>query len=425
MKLFFVFLFLTLLSSCKKEATNSWYASDFGLDEYMLPEGNYNTTKYKVTYLVDGDTLTGILDTGSDITTFKPKETKKYEKTFDGDLKLIDGSVVEMKYYQVHSIMWGRAEVRNKYLHPKVKEPEYSDNHILGRDLFGGGVLQIDHYDNCLRLATDTSIMKIKGVPVDCRFDDRGRVYLLAEINGKELELLIDTGNSCDIELNQSNFFAQSFEDVIETKVLEIDGVQVFFNALGDVKIGAKIFKNCRISNEGNPNNMVGVGFLRRFKSITIDYLHQKLYMELPPDCIVSDDISCIFSSDTITVEPLEWMNYYLHVFDSYDFSMVPNGDFYRVKSLSWRNTEDNRDALALGDTVVGIDNLLFSEEYKDLVNSVDNMMYFSDARERGSYIHDALWLKNDVVLHLLKSGELISHTFSRRKFLEEPPCTG
>lgn len=77
---------------------------------------------------------------------------------------------------------------------------------------------------------------------------------------------------------------------------------------------------------------------------------------------------------------------------------------------------------LALSDTIIGVNETLFSDSYWDQMGGGMKYRYTSDRVERAVSVKSAMYMSNEALFHHLKNGKVHSTLFKRREYLKDMP---
>ncbi len=412
-----VLIVMSLLLSCQNKE-EKYYPKD--LDYIEIPLDPYEIQpRYKVAFSVNGDSIYGIFDTGSDISLVATNKSIVPDKV--DSIRLANGKIIPIQLNVVKEFSWGKLRLKDKliWLYSNKKNPYLSN--LLGREVLKGSIVQIDHYNHCIKLTTNAKKIEAKGIAIPCRFDFKDTIYIKAKIAGKELEFLLDTGYSGAFLLKGSTYQSLNFQTPIIWKDKSNNGNK--YN-LADISIGDKTFQNCRIQEDLLcPHPLLGATFLRRFKTITIDYINKQLYLELPQDIEATKDISLKFSSDTIKPVSLQELSQFYKVFNSFDFQLDSLGDLYEVSSLALLENKDF--PLSLGDTIIGVNQILFTDSYNSQIKNAKQYRLVKDKEKNLKTIDNIINKDSQASFHYLKNGKVHHSVFHRRKYLTNPPQFG
>lgn len=417
LKLIIAIIFISVFSSCRDKQANTWYVKDFEYDEIPIKNDNTNTEKYHIDYMIDDKIYSGILDTGSDITTIIVQDSTaksgrvSYVIRYDGKFDTLD-----LKGF--HRVKLGKAEIINQRIYLETNNKIFSKSNILGRNILRGAVIQIDNYNNCIKLATNDNKIEPKGMPIECRFDEKDNVYVYLKIKGEKREFLIDTGFYDEIAIGNDKYNSDIFKNSI-TVTFDIKENINEKLTLCDVSLGGKTFKNCNIKSGTTPFYLLGTKFLSRFKTITIDYINKRLFMELPESHTFNDKIKFDFDKDTINAVSMEWLFALYKRYNAYSIDIMQMGDIYKVISTSLLSNSELKDFdLTVGDTIIGVNNYLFTDKYLSQFDNRHEYRVLVDNDEQLNHLTNTMWLKSEGLFHYIKNGKAKSIKLKRRKFL-------
>lgn len=414
----FCYLMLVVVTSCKNQ-TEVFYPKDLDYVEIPINDHSHKAI-YDAVFNVNEETVNGILNTRAGINYCKvdspiiPDTTKS--------IKLANGKLFTGIIKNNTEIQWGQIKLKNQPVCFDSTEESLFSNDILGRTILEGSIVQIDHSDYCIKLSTDTTKIQPKGFAIPCKFDSENNIYISLKIGDKNYEAILNTGYSGELALctkdaqdaNLQNAVTLENKDKAQEKKLCY---------ISEISIGNKVFKFCRIESGTYIENHLGVSFLRRFKSITIDYINKRLYFELPKDIHINNSINLNFSSDTIQAVPAIFLNQFFVIFNGYGFNLEPLDHLYEVRSVAL--TEANKETGSqphIGDTIIGVNNVLFTDSYN--VPPKNNLKYVvsNDQLKNQKLINKVLWRDNKALFHYLKNGKVCSQYFYRRQYVKDTP---
>ena len=198
----YLFLSLPLLVGCSSFSRKATYSKELDYSEQRMEEQSRNIY-YKVNFVVDGDTLTGIIDTGCSRTILRGS---KYQNRKDllSKTPVVDAydSTLHLSQLKIKEFSWGDVYYQN--LTVLVDNPEkrfYSPNeNLIGLDILSESIVQFDHSSNLIKLSRNKHKLKPRGVRISCRFDSQNRIFIPITLsNGKVLDFFLDTGCSGEL----------------------------------------------------------------------------------------------------------------------------------------------------------------------------------------------------------------------------------
>ena len=192
--------------------------------------------------------------------------------------------------------------------------------------------------------------------------------------------------------------------------------------SLCNVTFGGKVYRNSRIALSNTEKNLLGVHFLKRFKSVTIDYIKKKLYVEYPEKYTLPGIGDIDFQKDTIEAAPLEYIASILQDYNTYGFEVERRGSLLVVTHVE---ATLEQKGIQLGDTLVGMNNLLFDDKYLEELRMRAKVDLCLDQRVQDVELHYALVQSNKVTAYFLKHGRPRTLHLSRRQYLQHVPTFG
>ena len=419
---------LLLLSSCNFFRKQIGYPEKLNYCEYYVdPNNHIYAGCYGVIYVVDGDTIRGIVDTGADATTITGENFLKRDDLFPKiPVGNADDSIMQWHRLKVKEFSWG-----DVFLHDMIVYVDDGGNRaggeggLLGRDVLRGSIVQFDHENNLIKLSRSEERLKVRGQVIPARFDERDKVFVPITLpNGETLEFFLDTGFGGELRLGSKAYKGNyTFREPLVWKELETSGKPKGGRlSLCNVTFGGKVYRNSRIALSNTEKNLLGVHFLKRFKSVTIDYIKKKLYVEYPEKYTLPGIGDIDFQKDTIEAAPLEYIASILQDYNTYGFEIERRGSLLVTTHVE---ATLEQEGVQLGDTLVGINNLLFDDKYLEELRMRAKVDLCLDQRAQDVELHYALTQSNKVTAYLLKHGRPRVLHLSRRQYLQHVPTFG
>ena len=415
----YLFLSLPLLVGCSSSSRKATYPKELDYSEHYI-ESRVESS-YGVTFVADGDTLHGILDTGADRTIVAGKQYQDRTDLLPKiHLRNAHDSIMHWHALELQDFIW--EDVHFQGLRVAVDDGGNlagGISPIIGLDVLRGSILQFDHEDNKIKLSRNKEKLKGRGVAIPCHFNDKDNIFIpLTLPNGERIECLLDTGFSGELQINSDSCDVSTFvQDPLHWKGRR--GKTETFG-LCDVSLAGKVYPESCINLSTRGMHLLGVDFLRRFKSVTIDYIERKLYFEFPEEYQAIPVMN--FKKDTIQVVPLEYLASILQDYNSYGFDVERRN---RVHTITRIEAELEAKNVSLGDTLVGVNNKLFYRKYlKDFMgrHQVDLCL---EQREQDIELNYALVQTNEATFYLLKNGKPRILHRKRREYLKPVPDFG
>ena len=417
----YLFLSLPLLVGCSSFSRKATYPKELDYSEHYI-ESRVEST-YGVTFVADGDTLHGILDTGADMTVVAGKQ---YQDRTDLLPKIpirnAHDSIMHWHELELKDFTWGDVHLQDLRVAVDDGGNKAGRNvlgSIIGHDVLKGSILQFDHENNQIKLSRNKKKLRGRGVTIPCRFNERGRVFVpLTLPNGKRIECLLDTGFSGELLINTDSCEVNTFAP--KPLYWKNEGGVNYVISLCDVSLAGKVYPESCINLSTRGIHLLGVHFLRRFKSVTIDYIERKLYFEFPEE--YQSIPATNFKKDTIQAVPLEYLTSILQDYNSYGFDVERRNRVHKITRIEAELEAQN---ISLGDTLVGVNNKLFYRKYlKDFTgrHQVDLCL---EQREQDIELNYALVQTNEATFYLLKNDKPRILHRKRREYLKPVPDFG
>ena len=421
----YLFLSLPLLVGCSSFSRKATYPKELDYSEHYI-ESRVEST-YGVTFVADGDTLHGILDTGADRTIVAGKQYQDNPNLLPKiHLRNAHDSIMHWHELELQDFIW--EDVHFQGLRVAVDDGGNlagGISPIIGLDVLRGSILQFDHESNLVKLSQNEAKLKARGQEIPARFDERDKVFVPITLpNGETLEFFLDTGFGGELRLGSKAYKGNyTFREPLVWKELEKSGKPKGGRlSLCNVTFGGKVYRNSRIALSNTEKNLLGVHFLKRFKSVTIDYIKKKLYVEYPEKYTLPGIGDIDFQKDTIEAAPLEYIASILQDYNTYGFEVERRGSLLVVTHVE---ATLEQKGIQLGDTLVGMNNLLFDDKYLEELRMRAKVDLCLDQRVQDVELHYALAQSNKVTAYFLKHGRPRTLHLSRRQYLQHVPTFG
>ena len=420
----YLFLSLPLFVGCSSFSRKATYPKELDYSEQRMEDQSRNIY-YKVNFVVDGDTLTGIIDTGCSRTILRGSKYQNRKDLLSKTL-VVDAydSTLHLSQLKIKEFSWGDVYYQN--LTVLVDNPEkrfYSPNgNLIGLDILSESIVQFDHSSNLIRLSRNKHKLKPRGVRIPCRFDSQNRIFIPITLsNGKVLDFFLDTGYGGELRIGKNSYkVIHSLKKPLQWKFLDNRKIVSQEVSLCDISLAGKTYLNTLLLLTDTGENLLGVEFLKRFKSVTIDYINKELYFEFPEEYQTFPVMN--FKKDTIQAVPLEYLVSILQGYNSYGFDVERRN---RVHTITRIEAELEAKNVSRGDTLVGVNNKLFYRKYlKDFTgrHQVDLCL---EQREQDIELNYALVQTNEATFYLLKNGKPRILHRKRREYLKPVPDFG
>ena len=421
----YLFLSLPLLVGCSSFSRKATYPKELDYSEHYI-ESRVEST-YGVTFVADGDTLHGILDTGADMTVVAGKQYQDNPNLLPKiHLRNAHDSIMHWHELELQDFIW--EDVHFQGLRVAVDDGGNlagGISPIIGRDVLSGSIVQFDHESNLVKLSRNEAKLKARGQEIPARFDERDKVFVPITLpNGETMEFFLDTGFGGELRLGSKAYKGDyTFREPLVWKELETSGKPKGGRlSLCNVTFGGKVYRNSRIALSNTEKNLLGVHFLKRFKSVTIDYIKKKLYVEYPEKYTLPGIGDIDFQKDTIEAAPLEYIASILQDYNTYGFEIERRGSLLVTTHVE---ATLEQKGIQLGDTLVGMNNLLFDDKYLEELRMRAKVDLCLDQREQDVELHYALAQSNKVTAYFLKHGRPRALHLSRRQYLQHVPIFG
>lgn len=294
---------------------------------------------------------------------------------------------------------------------------------IIGRDVLDKLCIKIDNKNKELLLTKNSDLIDKKGVKKS--FDPlKSSVSLSLGSDSVECYFLFDTGYVGEISIDSNTAHSSTIENLPST-LWKIPEYGIFRKQnseryttvsffLNEVYLDTLTFKNIILEYDKSKNkNLVGSVFLRKFKSVTIDYLNHTMFFELPGDNSV-----------------VHFSNKHINNFNLSALNLL----YSRIRSLGIRFSEHppfvvtellhhvNNQIVNIGDTLVGIDNVLFIDPKDCKAPLKKSCDWEANISKQKDLIHKTLNQKKTTTLHFFVENKLTSQRFTRKKIIQSLP---
>lgn len=354
-KKFYPILILCCFWSCKHKEFSIVFPS--GETTVEIPF-KYSYEGFIVTQVViKDDTLQCIVDTGSDIT-IVPKDIKMGYRLNSIHGKDIRGVEREMPTVRLEEIQWGGIFIRNKTC-------AVSGNSIFNYEgIIGGDVLRnfcviVDNVRKKIILSKLGVEINKAGEPI-CFNIENNSIKVDGVLGGEIIGFRFDTGFNLDLAISSNKNITISKVLNRINRWLEVPNSLFSNNSdtisyiLYDFEFGTKTYTNSIVACYKNScQNLIGTSFMRRFKTIVIDYPNSVIYFELP-----AGNQMMSFSRDTITPVPISYLEFLYQRINSMGMQFTDTLPF----TLNALQEKEEINNLKVGDTLVGIDNIVFNQ---------------------------------------------------------------
>ena len=423
--------------------------TSFTLEEEVVRipvEFNVQRGMYFSYIVVNNDTVRALIDTGFTISTFSTAPIRgNYQKRTATDAH---GNVRHKALNRVNRIRWGGLKVNNLLVIDSSQGwlDDHGFSNVIGNDILRNFIVQFDNENREIVLTANPALIEKRGIAVPinpistrdwcCDFcRENTTPHMNFVLNGVEAEFLLDTGYGGEIAVDTTFFHSSGLSELKRRQWLGGGGRAVFssdycrensigYRLIADAVLGERMFRNVLVFHTENlRGKYIGATFFRRFRTVTMDNINNKIYFELPIDhhLQISEDVSfafSVFSDEEVTSPPIEHVFTLFHVYNSFGFlhSWVPP---FTILALE---TGSEMAHLALGDTLVGINQTLFSQQAFDKITPQEKYQLINDRAAQQEILLFTMGRATEATFHFLSNGELISINAERKRFLDPVP---
>lgn len=240
--------------------------------------------------VVDKKPYSFIFDTGTETTLINssiPSTTVSGDSVFFKDVFSQSHSVHQV---MVDTLTLGKIKVVHK---DSYQQRSLNIDGIIGDDIIQEFVWKVDLYNRNMYVSKDINNFKIegKGIP----FKRYGQfILIICQINGKDIELIVDTGYNGFISINKTaadsvfNFQDQPlFWEGLSVKhtgnpyasTISSPRLDTTYYFTSDMAVGEILLENEIIELTHNPFNTVGMDFFKRFDHFVLDYTNGMIHL--------------------------------------------------------------------------------------------------------------------------------------------------
>lgn len=430
-----VFCVLNSLFSCKKKDSDDKFSYSIDGEVVEIP---FNTKNSLITseLVIGNDTIPCIVDTGAlSFLTFKSSVFKldRKKEQIISDFYLNTSKVFQEK---VDSLQWKNLFLKNTSF--IYYDSRGANVNLIGNNILTNFCIKIDNKEGKFILASNSNHIEKKGFKIPFELKN-GYIYLTVNFYDKEnntlspnVELMLDTGHSGEIHINEN--IKKIVKSYLVNKVTWMNYEQSVFSNnkekeedyfLSNLKVGEHTFQNILTSSVKNSSAILGLNFIKRFSSVTIDYPNKTIYFE-PINHIENFEYETYLTKKT-NIKNIEFIPLYNSLYNLYEkynsFGIIFNMNTYPY-IVSEKVKDSMNEFINLGDTLVGINNTFFTKEsFKlSIKENLKNTILEEDAEKQiRVYYDDYFGKSNEVDYHFLKNGKLIT---LRRKRINLSPIT-
>ncbi len=425
LRIFLILFLIVFLCSCDDKKTQ--FTSSEQVIELPF---NFNTeTLYTSIIIIDKDTINAMLDTGYTSSSFSKIDFTKKDFLDKSRVKDFRGVIKDIPIVRVKKIDWGGLHIENLEILKLNKN-------IIGADVLENFCVKLDNYNRKILLSLNPNLIEKKGIKIPFHYTKLGEIIFPLQLENKTSEFILDTGYSDEILVdsllfNSSKLATSKYKKwcgkFLKSTFMSdwSDKNEIDYRTMADLHMGNKIFKDvsvCYMPNLNKKGNYVGSVFLRRFASVTIDYINKNLYFELPQNIELPNDEKLDFSNKKITAHPIEYLNILYRYYNSFDFRTTFYPPFV-IKEIEVGSTGTKN--LSIGDTLVGVDNTIFSKKvFKKLQNKSQYVLNLNKEKSIKKLV-TVIFRKSIANFHFLKNGKIITVKAKRNQFLTPSPFVG
>ena len=427
----FIIVLLSFYSCKSDESFEYFFPND---TEIVAIPFQYDSKGLMVCQIkIDGKDYKFIIDTGASISIISPLLVTNY----DGKYNAVDvwGESEKLRTTKIKETKWGKLVIKNATM--AVATVSHLDcDGIIGANILENFYFKIDNRKKILFVSTKQipntidntitrpfALTKDKLIYLDGQLfeeepDSKSKVICDTMERNKSL-FLFDTGSNEEFSINREtynelNYLSEKlWEDkqkglfTIKNDVLTSDSSSYF---LSNFKLGATIFQNV-ITNYSRvkfERNILGTVFMRRFASITIDYPQKKIHFEFPKD---SKPNNIKFSSTKIDIAPIAHWDLFFDKINSLGLNLIRRDSLFIVSSFL---KEDTYKSINVGDTVIGIDDVLFCEKAWMSYRNNRKFRLETTHEKQTKRVLQTMYMANKADFHFMKQDSLITISTQR-----------
>lgn len=417
------FCILSTLSSCKKKDSNDKFSYSIDGDVVEIP---FNTKNSLITseLVIDKDTIPCIVDTGAfSFLTFRSSAFKldKKKEQVTSDFYLNTSKVFQEK---VDSLQWKNLFLKNASF--MFYDSKTTNINLIGNNILTNFCIKINNKEGKIVLASNSTHIEKKGFKIPFELKN-GYIYLTVNFYDKEnntfspnVELMLDTGHSGEIHINED--IKKIVKSYLVNEVAWINYEQSVFSNnkekeedcfLSNLKLGEHTFQNILTSSVKNSSSVLGLNFIKRFSSVTIDYPNKTMYFE-PINHIENFEHEAYLTKITEikNIEFIPLFNSFYNLYEKYNsFGIIFSMNTYPY-IVNEKVKDSINEFINLGDTLVGINNTFFTKEAFELGKKEILKKTFLEEnteKQRRIYYDDYFGKSDKVNYHFLKNNKLIT----------------
>ncbi len=411
-------LYAFSLISCKNETS---YLFPKNTDQVEIPF-TYSTNGHIITSMTfSEDTLSFIIDTGSEISLVQQGTGRKYS-TRKYNIRDASETIEKLSEVKIEEIGWGEVFLKNKNFATHDFSSKQYDG-IIGNDILRNFCIKVDNASKKIILTLNNNIQKAKGIHLPFSLRNNS-IYIDANLAGSKREFILDTGFNLELLIDSISYnninnkdLSQkvwSFKSNTGFKEWGRSNIDSTFLILSDLRIKDKTFSDVIITYKKSiQKNIIGSTFLQRFESYTINYLDSTVCF-----CLASDESFIDFIENYPHAKPTAYLRLLYKCINSFGVILSENHPFTVEAVIK----DELYSIIEIGDTLLGIDNTLFKEI--SIPNGNAFLFEFSIPQQRKTIIN-TLNKKNEAIFHFHKDGKLIKIKDKRHNLLLPPPTIG
>ena len=417
-----IYVYFTFLSPFHTRDNASFSLKD---EVVKIPLSITNHQRYHSYVVIKNNSVRMLIDTGmsgSQLCCSVPTTYTLIRRT-----KTVDGGgfTRRVPIRRVREMYWGGLKIENLL----VSQDRGMSWNIIGDRILRHFAVQFDNENREIVLTQNPALIEKRGIRVPfSRGGGNNAVVVTLSLNGKEGDFLLDTGYPGELRVGSDFFYSSGFYNLENVKWKNIGRSlfmpeslrrQVVANTTPTrLELGERMFENVIVSHCTSWQvNVIGVAFLQRFRTFTIDYLNGYIYFELP-----ENNSFVSFSDNPIEAIPVASLGFVFNSINAFGVR-IPRSHPYTVRRLQ-KNSIFAEKGIEVGDTLVGINQLIFNTTVFDKLNSERDSFHLETNRSRQrTAINDVFFRANKATFHFLKNGELISIEKMRDNILYPPPA--
>ena len=377
--------------------------------------------------IINNDTLAFLIDTGAEVS-FLMRSDIDYTKTGLMDrIRDAYNREATLPLVRVNSVSWGEILIENHLFAKNKPLSEHFDafhgyfDGVIGADILNRFVVKIDNQNRQLILSKTKKMTDGLALRVPMTIYNHNTPLLPLSIQGQEFDFIFDTGFSGEIRLTSAMF--STLPDNKLSHVWNSIRLPIFasdlitteeYIVLENVSLGDRIFANAILwYDQETTRGLLGTVFMRRFTSVTIDFLNGYIYFELPED-------NSLFSFSDNLIEAVPISNWYLlhDWINSFGFQTTDRLGYHTIDAM----LRDDVSGVQIGDTLVGVNQTIFNKTIFNKLSANSDLFYLeTDRNEQQVALNNVFRRRNESTFHFLKNGKIVSIHRTRNTILHPP----